>query len=461
MANSFEGNSSEKREGQQAGQSGATSPDTTTRWKPATRVAFRFCFAYLALFSLSGQIFGNLINSFPGMMVPFFGGIWPMRQVTLWTATHVFHLGPILHPWGGDTVYGWVQTFCILIIALVATVVWSILDRHRQNYATLHKWFRLFVRFALASQMFIYGFSKIIPNQMHYPLLRQLVKPYGTFSPMSVLWTSIGSAPAYEMFTGCAEVLGGLLLILPVTTTLGALVCLADITQVFMLNMTYDVPVKILSFHLLLLSLFLIAPDLRRLATFFFTQSASSPSPQSLLFRKGQALRIALAAQMLLGIYLAGFNAHREWQFWHSRWGQGGPKPEFYGIWDVERMAIDGQVHPPLLTDSDRWRRVVFDSVPLNDVAVQHMDDTFVDFTLSKNAKGITLKDTGLPWIGIPGNDKLTGDFTFFRPARNELIINGSMGGHKIHAELKRVDLQKFTLVNRGFHWVNEYAYQR
>lgn len=27
--------------------------------------------------------------------------------------------------------------------------------------------------------------------------------------------------------------------------TLGALVCLADLVQVFMLNMTYDVPVKL------------------------------------------------------------------------------------------------------------------------------------------------------------------------------------------------------------------------
>ena len=76
---------------------------------------------------------------------------------------------------------------------------------------------------------------------------------------MGVLWSSIGSSPAYESFAGCAELLGGILLIVPRTTTLGALVCLADMTQVFMLNMTYDVPVKLLSFHLILLSLFLLA----------------------------------------------------------------------------------------------------------------------------------------------------------------------------------------------------------
>jgi hypothetical protein len=56
---------------------------------------------------------------------------------------------------------------------------------------------------------------------MAYPSLIRLLQPLGTLSPMGVLWASMGSAPAYEIFTGCAEVAGGLLLI-PRTATLGA-----------------------------------------------------------------------------------------------------------------------------------------------------------------------------------------------------------------------------------------------
>jgi UPF0716 family protein affecting phage T7 exclusion len=59
---------------------------------------------------------------------------------------------------------------------------------------------------------------------------------------MGVLWASMGSAPAYEIFTGCAEVVGGLLLIVPRTVTLGALISLAAMILLFVLNMTYDVP---------------------------------------------------------------------------------------------------------------------------------------------------------------------------------------------------------------------------
>src|SRR5712692_11166223 len=70
----------------------------------------------------------------------------------------------------------------------------------------------------LAALMFFYASIKIFPLQMPYPPLEKLVEPFGNFSPMSVLWFSVGSAPAYEISTGCAELLGGLLLILPRTT---------------------------------------------------------------------------------------------------------------------------------------------------------------------------------------------------------------------------------------------------
>src|SRR5579864_477157 len=223
------------------------------RWTLATRIGFRFCFTYLLLFSLTSGIFGLLTHSIVNVFIPGLGSDWPLRQITLWTAAHVFHVTATLHPTGaGDTAFEWVGTFCIMLIALIATAVWSLFDRHSKNHVTLHKWFRLFLRFALAALMFFYASIKIFPLQMSYPPLEKLVEPFGNFSPMSVLWFSVGAAPAYEISTGCAELLGGLLLILPLTTTLGALVCAADLALIFTLNMSYDVAVKLFSFHLLL-----------------------------------------------------------------------------------------------------------------------------------------------------------------------------------------------------------------
>ena len=112
--------------------------------------------------------------------------------------------------------------------------------------------------------------------------------------------------------------LGGILLIIPRTTTLGALVCLADMIQVFMLNMTYDVPVKLLSFHLILLSLFLLAPDVQRLANLFFLNRAAGPSTQPPLFATRRANRVALVAQIVFGVWLVGMNAYSSWVGWNT-----------------------------------------------------------------------------------------------------------------------------------------------
>jgi uncharacterized membrane protein YphA (DoxX/SURF4 family) len=179
--------------------------------------------------------------------------LWPIRPIILWAGAHILR---VTHPvaytdtGSGDRTFDWITVLCLLVFAALATGVWSFLDRKCKNYVTFYKWFRLFIRLCLAGQMLTYGLSKAIPMQMPFPSLTKLLEPFRDFSPMGVLWSSIGASPAYEIFTGCAETLAGILLIVPRTAMLGALVCLADMIQIFMLNMTYDLPVKLLSFHL-------------------------------------------------------------------------------------------------------------------------------------------------------------------------------------------------------------------
>ncbi len=107
------------------------------------------------------------------------------------------------------------RCFWILAVSIAAAGIWSYLDRERKHYAALHQWFHLFIRLALASQMFEYGMTKLIPNQFPAPPLVTLIQPVGHLSLQGLLWASIGASPAYEIFLGGAEILGGLFLLLP------------------------------------------------------------------------------------------------------------------------------------------------------------------------------------------------------------------------------------------------------
>lgn len=427
----------------------------TLRWSLGTRIAFRFCFIYFGLYCLATQIVTSLIY-IPNAEIPDPATLWPLHQIVTWIAVHIFHVHTelVYFSGSGDKVFDWVLAFFLFVVAVIVNAVWSFLDRKRENYIALHKWFRLVIRFALAGQMFAYGLSKVIPLQMPFPYLTRLVEPYGNFSPMGVLWSSIGASPAYEIFAGCAETLGGVLLIIPRTTMLGALVCLADMVQVFMLNMTYDVPVKLFSFHLILLSLFLLAPDLDRLANLFFLNRAVEPSTERPLFASARANRIALAVQLIFGIWLIGFTLYGSLSEWRE-YGGGRAKSALYGIWDVNQLMIDGQTRSPLLSDNERWRwrRAIFDFP--SSMALQRMDDSFARYGVSINVKDKTLALTKFD------EKNWKASFVYGRPATEQLTLDGEMDGHKVHMQLQLFDRNKFLLINRGFHWTQEYPFNR
>src|SRR4030095_15710143 len=211
------------------------------RWHGTTRVAFRFAFLYFTLYVLTTQMLGGLWI-IPKITPPDTGATgWMLRPID-WTASHVFRVTQYVrtNTGSGDKVIDWIHVFLLLLFSIAAAAIWSALDRRRPNYIALHKWFHVFLRFAAGTTMVGYGMAKAIPLQMPAPSLTRLVEQYGDFSPMGVLWASVGASFPYERFTGAMELAAAVLLFIPRLSMLGAMVLVADSIQIFVLNMTYD-----------------------------------------------------------------------------------------------------------------------------------------------------------------------------------------------------------------------------
>lgn len=424
------------------------------RWRAGSRIAFRFSVIYLGLYVLTTQMLGGLLI-LPVGNVPELANLPPLRTLIEWTAKTVFGVTQPLVITGsgsGDKTFDWVQAFCLLAIAVVATALWTVLDRRRTQYVRVHTWFRLFLRFSLGSTLVSYGMVKTIPLQMPAPGLTRLVEPFGHFSPMGVLWASIGASRSYEIFTGCVELTAGILLFIPRTATLGAVMAFAAMFQVFMLNMTYDVPVKLFSFQLVLMAAFLLTPECKRLLRVLLSDREAPASTEPRIGGSTRAKRIALVAQIVFGLYLVGMNLNGAISGW-KQYGGGAPTSPLYGIWDVAYLSIDGVERAPLVTDYDRWRRVVFDR-PTN-MAFQRMDDTFVRYGLRIDTEAKAITFTGGPQP-LP-----RGTFTFERQAADRLVLSGQLEGRKMVMRLELFDRNKFLLVKRGFNWVQEYPFNR
>ncbi len=83
------------------------------------------------------------------------------------------------------------------------------------------------------------------------------------------------------------------------------------------------------------------------------------------------------------------------------------------------------------------------------------MDDSFAYYATSINARDKTIVLTK------SSDKKWKANFTYQRPAPNQLILDGQMDNHKIHMQLQLFDRKNFRLITRGFHWIQEYPYNR
>jgi uncharacterized membrane protein YphA (DoxX/SURF4 family) len=231
-----------------------------------------------------------------------------------------------------------------MTIATVVTVFWSIVDRKRLEYRRLHAWLRLVVRIALALTLTQYGAEKIWPTQ--FPLARphQLLGRVGDYSPAQLLWVYIGASRGYGAFTGPVELLVAALLFVPQLATLGALVAVAAATNVFMLNVFYDVTVKNFSLHLVLMAVFLLIPDVRRLVNVLVLNRSAARADQPPLFQRPGLGRMALVAQLAIGIAAITHSLllHKSQAVVMNVFDQ--TRVPWYGVWNVTEFRLDGIV---------------------------------------------------------------------------------------------------------------------
>jgi hypothetical protein len=414
-------------------------------WSRVQLFAFRFAFVYLILYFLPFP-FGAFPHT--GSVAQNYESLW--HKLVPWVGKHVLHLSHEIMTstnCSGDTTYEYVRVFCFLGLAFAASVLWSFLDRSHSNYQRFHEWLRSYVRLSVGAAMLMFGAAKIFLVHFPQPNLYKLLEPLGDYSRMGLLWTFTGASRGYSIFAGCVQMLFGILLFVPRLTTLGALVGLAVLSDIFALTVCYDVPVKLYSLHLLLVCIFLVLPDARRLVNLFLLNRSVTPSPESPLFSHRRLNAGAVAAQLTLGGFLVCSDLYRAHDSEIRSFGIAS-RPPFYGIWLVDEFTLRGKMLPPLLTDETRWQRVVF-QFPKK-IGIQSMNGSWTGYRLSGDMAKKTFA------MEKPNDSEKKFEFSFLSPDSHSLTLEGGNGGNEIRVKLHRVDEKEFALLGRGFHWITE-----
>ena len=443
----------------------SASAPVPVRWTFGTRVAFRFALCYFMLYALCCG------NATIWEIIPFAGGYidhwlsWPFAHAGQWLAQHWFHIqgvGAKLHYTGsGDTAIAWIAVGVMISVAVLATLLWTALDRDSLAYPKLLRWFRFTLRLALGYAMVNYGLAKLFPLQMAPPSLAVLNEPFGNISPMTLLWTMIGYNPVYEMICGAAEAAGGVLILFRRTALAGALLIAFLTANIVLFNFFFDVPVKLYAAHLLLMSLVVIVPDMRALVGFFWRHRATAPTvPWAPWGRRTiRLLHVTLELENLIVavvlLLVAGFASLKLGQgVLNQRVSMLHPAP-LTGQWHVDSATLNGQPKPFLTGDGlpmtdiflePSGRTMLRDSATVLWRAGVHVDDK--DHTLILGSAGL---DHPIVYaIAQPD------------PAHLVLTPNGKDNKGDAVLTLTRVPLPThYPLLDRGFHWVNEWGLER
>ena len=432
------------------------------RWSFATRLAFRFTFCYLMIYALCCG------NATIWEVIPFHIGEYinmclsrAFFLTAQWLGQHLFHLtgvGSKLHGTGsGDTVLNWIAVGVMLAVAIIATLLWTALaelrspERRSLAYPRLFFWFRLIIRLTLGVAMLNYGLAKLFPFQMAPPSLAVLNEPLGNTSPMTMLWTLIGLNPIYEMICGAAEVVAGILILFRRTGLLGEILTAFLATNIVLYNFCYDVPVKLYAAHLLLMSIALIIPDMPGLFNFFFLHRPCKPIDGWVKPARRYGLRTeTIVAVVVLLIAVV---------------------PPVIGNSQGYAQQLASEHHPPPLTGE--WHLIsatkpflTGDGVPLADLVFEptgHVMYRSSDGVLWRGGSNTDNKKHTLQLYCV-GHDGPPPVYAVSQPDPAHLTLTPTSEDAKNEGVLMfvRVPLPShYPLLDRGFHFVNEWGLER
>jgi hypothetical protein len=399
----------------------------------ALRVGFRFSVSFFAITTL------YLAVAHVASLLPFAaafadqiadGGLFAAYQ---WATELLF--GSVVY----DTFAGFVAYMSTaLIVAAIATIIWSLIDRRRPDYRRMHAGLRIYLRYLLAAVALGYGAVKVIPGQFPPPSLIALVTPLGEFTRMRLLWLFMGTSRLYSVSTGIVEVGGGLLLLSRRTTALGALVLAAAFTNVALLNFGYEVGVQLNSTIYALMALVLLAPDAPRIANLFFFNAAVAPSDFSappVDTRRRWLTRVVKTTVIAALLVVNGRNAYLERT---DRL----PLPALYGIYDVDEFSRDGAPVPA--GDRVRWHRLI----------IAERGRAAIQWTAGGPVQSYQLNDdVNAGVLTLTGSGAGPRDVTlrYTREGDGLLLVAGRVGEDPIQARLRAVDHTRFPL--RQHRW--------
>ncbi|HET9745449.1 MAG TPA: hypothetical protein VFP97_07050 [Chitinophagaceae bacterium] len=410
----------------------------STAWTKTELIIFRFAFCYLILYFVflgsAFQVFLPFLQKFQ-FNTPF----QYISDVFVGLVNRLFiqqKFADNIYKGDGDTSWFYIAIFSYFLLAVLVTIVWTLFAK-RTNYLFLFICVYTFARYYLAFILFGYGFGKLFGAQFFDPQPTYLMQPLGNIDSHTLLWTFMGASKAYNYFGGLMETIPAVLLLFRRTASLGAFLAIATLTNVLLLNIGYDTLVKWLSAHLILIALFIISPDIKRVFNFFFLNKNTSLTTIVLpaINKKIRLIQYGLKYILIAYAVFSSIKLSVEIKENYS-------KPYFGnidGIYDIEKFYRSQPNQSTIPNDAMHWRKIGINK--FGEIAIQYTNDSVIyrSIEIDTVTKSLALSS----W----NDSTFKCNLSYTINGSNEYVFEGNYKKDSIRFSAKKMNLQSYPLL--------------
>jgi uncharacterized membrane protein YphA (DoxX/SURF4 family) len=367
------------------------------------------------------------------------------KNGVLWLCKNIFHQNQVEYiqmTGSGDTTLDYWVVIVNIGLAAVAALVILLADKKQRTFKDFHWFTVVIVRYYVAMIMLSYGFAKLHNGQFPPNSIGRLEEKIGDMSPMGVVWTMMGASTGYTFVSGLLEAIGGLLLLFRRTKTFGALFSMTVMINVALLNFFYDVPVKIFSSHIVLFCVFIVSGDAITLYRFFVLHQ-----PSQLRFKKRTSdkkwKRITLTG--LKWLVVAFFIWSSSSVLFYTP-----PAVPMEGAYSVDKFIINNQEMPS--NDSFGWKKILISYPGRTNIILNNDSTKAFQSVLDTGKRTLMLRKT---------DEQNIYAYLHYNTQKDSIIFTGNRGSDSIKIKTIRKKKEDYPLNKRGFHWINEYPFNK
>ncbi|WP_405397772.1 DoxX family protein [Maribacter sp. Asnod2-G09] len=354
---------------------------------------------------------------------------------------------------GLDSKYDFTRFLLVAVISIIGAIIWVFIDtKIKKEYNNKLKiLLQTILRYHIGLTLILYGLSKVFLLQFGTMDIDSLETAIGEHNGMNLVWAFMSYSKFYGITAGLIEVVGGLLLLFRRTTSLGAFLLLIAMTNVVLMDIGYDVIVKMFAIHLLLMIVFLMWDDLKRLYDFFLRNKPSTAAIYMPLFegRKGKYIRYITKGVLLLYVFISfSLDMTERIEQQHSNQYE-----NFTSSQDIEIFVKNGDTIPKSKINGSRWNKIRINDLSYLPETLMILNEDNTTERYKFTADTLTKK---IHLTGLYGDDQTSHELTYKVLENKVYIYEGIFKGDSLWMRTRAKTIRDYRLTRNGIRWIRD-----